>query len=184
MSFHNPPHIVLSPARFLSGVILVYQSMLMEQGNIVHLFFFYYLCDRTAYYCLCSPSTADHMLLQNLLKSVQMFISFICKCISRWNQGEYLRWWGLSTKLAQGISWKHNLLWTMTKEKTVLLFSAPSIPYLNSGRTAADTNDAALLQLRWNNLAIAEKQLNHLPFHMLSTELVTKFRQSSVMIKS
>lgn len=68
----------------------------------------------------------------------------------------------------------------MTKAKIVPLYSAPLTRSLNSELLLL------LAMLLSSSFAeanlLGEKQLNHLPFCVLSTELVTKFWQSSVMI--
>jgi len=67
----------------------------------------------------------------------------------------------------------------MTKVKTVPLYPAPLIPRLNSELLLFL---AVLLSLSFAEaILLGEKQLNHLSFCALSTELVTKFRQSSAM---
>lgn len=68
----------------------------------------------------------------------------------------------------------------MTKVKIVPLYSAPLTCSLNSELLLLL---AMLLSSSFGEaILLGEKQLNHLPFCALSTELVTKFRQSSVMI--
>lgn len=72
----------------------------------------------------------------------------------------------------------------MTKEKIVLLYSAPPIPYLNSEAELLLVLTMLLFSSFGEATLLAEKQLNHLPFCALSTELVTKFRRSLVMKES
>lgn len=68
----------------------------------------------------------------------------------------------------------------MTKVKIVPLYSEPLTCSLNSELLLLL---AMLLSSSFGEaILLGEKQLNHLPFCALSTELVTKFRQGSVMI--
>lgn len=72
----------------------------------------------------------------------------------------------------------------MAEERIVLLYSAPPIPYLNSGAELLLVLTMLLSASFGGATLLAEKQLNHLPFCALATELVTKFRQSWVMNES